>query len=89
MVKLSHLYMPTGETIALIIENSVGKVMFLLFKMLSRFVKVFLPRSKHLLISWLYSVTLEPKNIKSLTVFIVSPSIFPEVMGLDAIILVL
>ena len=51
MVKLSHLYMPTGKTIALIMETSVGKVMFLLFNVLSRFVKFFLPRSKHLLIS--------------------------------------
>ena len=83
MVKLSHLYMPTGKTIALIIENSVGKVMFLLFKMLSRFVKVFLPRSKHLLISWLLSVTTviwETKKIKSVTVFRFSTSICYEVI---------
>ena len=65
----------------------VGKVMSLLFNMLSRLVIIFLPRSKHLLISWLQSpsaVILEPKKIKSLTVFIVSPSICHEVMGPDA-----
>ena len=69
----------------------VGKVMALLFNMLSRFVTVFLPRSKHLLISWLQSpsaVILEPPQIKSVTVSIVSPSICHEVMGLDAMILV-
>ena len=69
----------------------VGKVMSLLFNMLSRFVIAFLPRSKCLLISWLQSpsaVILEPKKIKSLTVSIVSPSICHEVMGLDAMILV-
>ena len=68
-----------------------GKVMSLLFKMLSRLVIAFLPRSKHLLISWLQSpsaVILEPQKIKSLTVSIVSPSISHEVMGPDAIILV-
>ena len=65
--------------------------MFLLFNMLSRIVVAFLPRSKHHLISWLQSpsaVILEPQKIKSLTVSIVSPSIFQEVMGLDAMILV-
>ena len=65
--------------------------MSLLFNMLSRLVITFLPRSKHLLISWLQSpsaVILEPQNIKSLTVSIVSPSISHEVMGLDAMILV-
>ena len=69
----------------------LGKVMSLLFNMLSRFVIAFLPRSKHLLISWLQSpsaVTLEPPKIKSLTVSIVFPSICHEVMGLDAMILV-
>ena len=69
----------------------VGKVMSLLFNMLSRFVIAFLPRSKCLLISWLQSpsaVILEPKKIKSVTVSIVSPSICHEVMGLDAMILV-
>ena len=53
MVQLSHPYMTTGKTIALMIQIFVGKVMFLLFNMLSRFVIAFLPRSKHLLISWL------------------------------------
>ena len=67
----------------------VGKVMSPLFNMLSRFVIAFLPRSKHLLISWLQlpsAVILEPKNIKSVTVSIVSPSICLEVMGLNAVI---
>ena len=67
----------------------VGKVMSLLFNMLSRLVITFLPRSKHLLISWLQSpsaVILEPKKIKSLTVSIVSPCICHEVMGQDATI---
>ena len=69
----------------------VGKVMYLLFNMLSRLVIAFLPRSKHLLISWLQppsAVILEPKKIKSLIVSIVSPSICHEVMGQDAMILV-
>ena len=77
--------MTTEKTIAL---TFVCKVMSLLFNMLSRLVIAFLPRSKRLLISWLQSpsaVILEPKKIKSLTVFIVSPSICHEVMGLDAI----
>ena len=76
--------MTTGKTIALTIQTLVGKAMSLLFNMLSRFVIAFLPRSKHLLISWLQSpsvVILEPKKIKSLTVSIVSPSICHEVMG--------
>ena len=78
MVQPSHPYMTTGKTIALTRQTIVGKVMFLLFNTLSRFVIAFLPRSKHLLISWLQSssaVILEPKKIKSLTVSIVSPSI--------------
>ena len=69
----------------------VGKVMFLLFNMLSRLVIAFLPRSKRLLISWLQSpsaVILEPKKIKFVMVSIVSPSICHEVMGLAAMILV-
>ena len=69
----------------------VGKVMSLLFNMLSRLVIAFLPRRKHLLISWLQSpsaVIFEAKKIKSVTVYIVSPSICYEVMGLDAMILV-
>ena len=83
--------MTTGKTIALTGRTFVGKVMSLLFNMLSRFVIAFLPRSKHLLISWLQSpsaVILEPKKIKSVTVSAVSPSICHEVMGLDATILV-
>ena len=91
MVQLSHSYMTTEETIALTRWTFVGKVMSLLFNMLSRFVIVFLPRSKCLLISWLQSpsaVILEPKKIRSDTVSIVSPSIYHEVMGPDAMILV-
>ena len=77
-VQLSHPYMTTGKTIALTRQTFVGKVMSLLFNMLSRLVITFLPRSKHLLISWLQSpsaVILEPKKIKSATVSTVSPSI--------------
>ena len=78
MVQLSHRYMTIGETIALTRWTFFSKIMSLLFKMLSRFVIAFLPRSKCLLISWLQSpsaVILEPKKIKSVTVSIVSPSI--------------
>ena len=78
MVQLSHLYMMTGRNIALTRWTFIGKVMCLLFNMLSRLVITFLPRSKHLLISWLQSPSaeiLKPKKIKSVTVFIVSPSI--------------
>ena len=78
MVQLSHPYMTTGKTIALTIQSFVGKVMSLLFNMLSRLVIAFLPRDKCLLISWLQSpsaVILELKKIKSVTVSIVSPSI--------------
>ena len=74
MAQLSHLYMTTGKTIALTIQTFVGKVMSLLFNMLSRFIIVFLPRSKCLLISWLRSpsaVILEPKKIKSVNISIV------------------
>ena len=91
MVQLLYLYMIFGKTIALTRWTFVGKVMSLLFSMLSRLVITFLPRSKRLLISWLQSpsaVILEPKKIKSVTVFIVSPSICHEVMGPDAMILV-
>ena len=87
IVQLSHPYMTTGKTIALTRRTFVGKVMPLLFNMLSRLVKTFLLRSKHLLISWLQSpsaVILEPKEIKSATVSTVSPSICHEVMGPDA-----
>ena len=90
-VQLSHPYMTTGKTIALTRCTFVGKVMSLLFNMLSWLVIAFLPRSKHLLISWLQSpsaVILELKKIKSDTVSIVSPSICHEVMGPDAMILV-
>ena len=89
MAQLSHAYMTTGKTIALTRWTFVGKVMSLLFSMLSRLVIAFLPRSKYLLISWLQSpsaVILKPKQIKSVTVSIVSPSICHEVMGLDAMI---
>ena len=88
MVQLSHPYMTTGKTIALTRWTLVGKVMTLLFNMLSRFVIAFLPKSKHLLISWLQSpsaVILEPPKRKSP---IVSSSICHEVMGPDAMILV-
>jgi len=91
IVQLSHPYMTTGKTIALTRWTSAGKVMSLLFNALSRLVIAFLPRSKHLLISWLQSpsaVILEPPKIKSVTVSIVSPSIWHEVMGPDAMILV-
>ena len=91
IVQLSHPYMTTGKTIALIRQTFVGKVMSLLFNMLSRLVIAFLPSSKHLLISWLRSPSafiLEVKKIKSVTVSIVSPSICREVMGPDAMIFV-
>ena len=87
-VQLSHPYMTTGKIIALTRWTFVGKVMSLLLNMLSRLVMIFLPRSKHLLISWLQSpsaVILEPKKIKSDTVSTVSPSIFHELMGPDAL----
>ena len=89
IIQLSHSYMISGKTIALTRRIFVGKVMPLLFNMLSRLVIAFLPRSKHLLISWLQSPSVvipEPKKI--LTVSIVSPSICHEVMGLDAMFLV-
>ena len=88
MVQLSHPSMTTGKTIALTKWAFVGKVMSLLLNMLSRLVITFLPRSKHLLISWLQSpsaVMLEPPKIKSDTV---SPSISHEVMVPDTMILV-
>ena len=90
MIQLSHSYMTTGKIIALTRQTFVGKIMSLLFNMLSRFVIAFLPRSKHLLISWLQSpsaMILEPKKIKSVTVSIVSPSIRHEVTGLNVMIL--
>ena len=91
IVQLSNPYMTTGKKIASTRWTFVGKVMPLLFNMLSRFVIVFLPGSKHLLISWLQStsaVILEPGKIKSATVSTFSPSICHEVLGPDAMILV-
>ena len=90
-VQLSHPYMTTAKTIALTRRTFVGKIMSLLFNMLSRSVITFLPRSKHLLISWLQSpsaVILEPRKIKSDTVSTVSPSISYEVMWPDAMIFI-
>ena len=84
--------MTTGKTIALTIWTFVDEVMSLLFNMLSGSVITFLPRSKCLLISWLQSpsaMILEPKKIKSVTVSIVSPTIYHEVMGPDAMIFIL
>ena len=89
IVQLSHPYMTTGKTIALTRWTFIGKVISLLFNMLSRLVIAFLPRSKCLLISWLQSpsaMILEPPKIKSVTVSIVSPCICHEVMGVDAMI---
>ena len=91
MVQLSHPYMTIAKTIALTRQTFVDKVMSLLFHMLSKLVVTFLPRSKHLLISWLQSpsaVILEPPKIRSATVSTVSPSICHEVTGPDAMILV-
>ena len=76
--------MATGKTIALTLWSFVGKVMSLLFNILSKFVIALLPRSKHLLISWLqssYAMILEPRKIKSVTVSIVSLSICHDMMG--------
>ena len=91
VVQLSDLYMTTGKTKALIRWTFVGKVMSLLFNMLSRLVLTFLPRSKRVLISWLQSqsaVILEPPKMKSVIASTVSPSICHELMGPDAMILV-
>ena len=91
MVQFSHPHMATGKTIALTRWTFVGKVMSLLFNMLSRFIIAFLPRSKCLLILWLQSlsaVILEHKTIKSDTVSTVSPSICHEEMGTDAMIFI-
>ena len=90
-VQLSQPYMTTRKTIALTIQTYVGKVMSLPVNTLSRFVIAFLPRSKHLLISWLQSpssVILEPKKRKSVTTSTFSPSICHKVMGSHAMILV-
>ena len=86
IIQLSHPYMTTGKTIALTRWTFVDRVMSLLFNMLFRLVITFLPRSKHLLISWLQSssaVILEPPKIKSVIVSTVFPSSFHEVMGSD------
>ena len=91
MFQISHPYMTTGKTIALTRWTFVGKVMSLLFTVLSRLVIAFHPRSNHLLISRLQSppaAVLEPRKIKSDTVSTISPSISHEVMGPDAMILV-
>ena len=91
MVRLSHLYVITRKTIALITQTFVGKVMYLLFNMLSRFIIAFLPRSKHLLISWLQSpstVIWEPEKIKPASVSTFFPFICHEVMGPDAMLFV-
>ena len=90
-VQISHPYVTTGKTIALTRWTFVGKVMCLLLNMFSRFVIAFIPKSKHLLISWPQSpsaVILEPKKIKSVTVSTFSLSICHELMGLDVMILV-
>ena len=90
MVQLLHPYLTTGQTITLTRQTFVGKITSLLFYMLSRFVTAFLPRSKLLLISWQQSPSaaiLEPPKIKSISVSNVSPSIYHEVMGPDAMIL--
>ena len=91
MIQFSHAYMTTGKNIVLTLQTFVSKVISLLFNVLSNFVIVFLPKSKHLLILWLQSlstVILEPRKIKSVTVSTFSSSICHEVMGLDAMILV-
>ena len=86
MVQLSHPYMTTGKTIVLTMQTFVGKVMSLLFNTLPKFVIAVLPRSRHLLISWLQSsstVIMEPEKIKSVTASTFSPSIYHEVVGPD------
>ena len=91
IVQLSHPYVTAGKTTDLTRWTFVSKGMSLLFNMLSRLVIAFVPKSKHLLISWLQSpsaVIWEPKKRKSVSVSIVSPFICHEVMRLDAVILV-
>ena len=91
IVQLSHPFMTVGKTIVLTSQTFVGKVMSLLFNMLSRLTITFPPKSKHLLISWLHSpsaVILKTRKINFVTFPIVSPSIFHDVMGLEAMILV-
>ena len=90
MAQLSHPYVTTGKNHSFDYTDFVGKVMSLLFNMLSSFAIPFFPRSNHLLISWLQSPTaviFDPKKIMSLTVSIVFPSVGHEVIGLDATIL--
>ena len=90
MVQFLHLYLTTGKTISLTTQTFFGKVMSLLFNALSRLVIAFLPRSLHLLILWLWSlstVILEPKKINSVTVSTFSPTTPHEMMGQDATIL--
>ena len=87
MVQLSRSYMTTGKTIALTVWTFVSKLMSLLFNILSMLFIAFLPRRKCLLISWLQSpsaLILEPRQLKSVTVSIVSPAICHEVMRPDA-----
>ena len=89
MVQLSQSSMTSGKTITLTIQTFVSRVMSLLFNTLSRFVIAFLPRSNHLLISWLQSlsaVILEPKKRKSVTTSTFSPSVCHEVMRADTVI---
>ena len=91
MLQLLHQYMTMREAIALTLQTFVCKVMSLLFNTLSRFVIAFLPRSELVLISWLQSLSiliLEPKKMKSVTVYTFFPTICHEMMGLDVIILV-
>ena len=91
IIQLSHPYMTTGKTIALTRQIFVGKVMSLLFNVLSRLLIAFLPRNKRLLISWLQSpsaIILEPRKLKSDTVSTVSPSIYYEVMGPNVMIFI-
>ena len=91
MVQLSHPYMTTGKPISLRVQTFVDKVMSLLFNILSVFCHSFSCKEKDLLTSWFHAssaLILEPKKIKALTVSIVSPSIFHEVMGPDAMIFI-
>ena len=91
IVQLSHPYMTAEKTIASTRWTFVGKVTSLLFNMLSRLVMTFVPKSKHLLISWLQSpsaVILDTPKIKSATVSTLSPSVSHEVVGLNAMIFV-
>ena len=91
ILQLSHLYMILGKNIALTRRTFVGKLISLLFNMLSRLVIAYLPKNKNLLISWLqspYAMILEAPKIKFVTVSTVFPSIFCEMMGPDAMILV-